>query len=487
MHRPIDHLYVLIFATTLLKLCVPVGGAQQKAARHVDMADVASQPLHVLERLRTSSVDADGSVAPEHLRSRMMRREQSLSLAEQEEQEQDATEDEAARQDGLEAGQEVVQDLDKYDINVSTAGDNEQPLEREEQEDIADQQPGLGENLARPVAPLRQMSGAPRQLLQQTEQEQFQQGEAQQMQSSLQAKVVTKRGGQNALEKECVYFPGYKLGTPRLDADGVDHPGMATWDACLKQCRVSFEYMQGFRCEKPSYTIDISGNCSGWIGLEDWQCEEKCANNERAPNCPQKMCTGATYFKDTGGCYLHDDCQNLVHNSAATGIILSMHQQCHQVQFEHSVRGTSCRTYSDWAFEEALDMSSDAEYMAAICNPPPGHSGPAGPEGQAGRDGDIGPPGPQGPPGLEGQRGLVGLWGIPGPKGDRGPEGQDAMNMKARNGYASKSDVMSAGLTCLASTFLTFLCARLKTKKVLKSAANAAAPAPDIGQPGPVK
>lgn len=65
-------------------------------------------------------------------------------------------------------------------------------------------------------------------------------------------------------------------------------------------------------CSGVSYTSDQSVGCNGWGGLSEVQCQEKCSQNSKAPNCPQKQCLAAVFFSASGWCHLYEpaECQS---------------------------------------------------------------------------------------------------------------------------------------------------------------------------------
>ncbi|CAE7256134.1 unnamed protein product [Symbiodinium sp. CCMP2592] len=83
-----------------------------------------------------------------------------------------------------------------------------------------------------------------------------------------------------------------------------------------------FHIVTGKKCRGTPFTNDRDASCDGFTGLSVEQCQKKCADSEKAPNCPQKTCGGAVSF-ESGWCHFWEECSEseLVDNSAATAII----------------------------------------------------------------------------------------------------------------------------------------------------------------------
>eukprot|EP00439_Symbiodinium_sp_Y106_P004984 s5302_g1.t1 len=83
-----------------------------------------------------------------------------------------------------------------------------------------------------------------------------------------------------------------------------------------------FHIVTGKKCRGTPFTNDRDASCDGFTGLSVEQCQKKCADSEKAPNCPQKTCGGAVSF-ESGWCHFWEECSEsqLVDSSAATAII----------------------------------------------------------------------------------------------------------------------------------------------------------------------
>ncbi|CAE7940472.1 unnamed protein product [Symbiodinium sp. KB8] len=83
-----------------------------------------------------------------------------------------------------------------------------------------------------------------------------------------------------------------------------------------------FHIFPGKKCRGSPFTVDRDASCDGFTGLSVEQCQKKCADSAKAPNCPQKTCGGAVSF-ESGWCHLWEECSEseLVDSSPATAII----------------------------------------------------------------------------------------------------------------------------------------------------------------------
>lgn len=69
------------------------------------------------------------------------------------------------------------------------------------------------------------------------------------------------------------------------------------------------------------FTYNTGVGCDGWGGITQEQCAQRCVGNQRAPNCPQKICVAAVFYKSTGWCHLYDECSQLEARKSATLIV----------------------------------------------------------------------------------------------------------------------------------------------------------------------
>ncbi|OLP96072.1 hypothetical protein AK812_SmicGene21737 [Symbiodinium microadriaticum] len=72
-----------------------------------------------------------------------------------------------------------------------------------------------------------------------------------------------------------------------------------------------FHILRQKTCTEDSYTKNLADSCDGWEGLTEEQCEQKCATNAQAPNCPQETCHAAVFNPASGACHLYANCKAL--------------------------------------------------------------------------------------------------------------------------------------------------------------------------------
>eukprot|EP00931_Biecheleriopsis_adriatica_P030472 TRINITY_DN17973_c0_g1_i1.p1 TRINITY_DN17973_c0_g1~~TRINITY_DN17973_c0_g1_i1.p1 ORF type:complete len:540 (+),score=106.77 TRINITY_DN17973_c0_g1_i1:27-1646(+) len=461
---------LLTFAfAALIELCTPVSGAQQKG--------IPDSPLWL------SSISSDGDVASE-LQRGLMRREAALNEqmsqttetptadAEEDSAEATATTDEAAESaqeqevetqgTGIVAAGEEEQLLDPNmsttadedndlgqaddDANVSVGGntsiqDSEEPVKNTSIEDYVPTWLDWGQSLD---------WGKQQELEPTLTANSTNSTDTMAEDKSVVPDVVTLRGGTTyQTDIPCVYLPGYKLEIP-YGANVLEYYDLDTWEDCFSMCKTAFTSIEGMTCPQSSLFTCSSDNFSGFENLDALGCEAKCRENAVPENCHRHLCTGASFYQDSGLCLLHSDCEQLEKHENATAIVMSVSQPCHQVQFERSAKGASCKIYDDFVWEETLETTMGASYMAAICHPPagepgePGVEGPAGDAGVQGFEGDIGDVGEQGPAGENGSM------------GPEGAAGEPDWN------FASKGDVWRAASLCVLSTLVGILAMREK-------------------------
>lgn len=82
------------------------------------------------------------------------------------------------------------------------------------------------------------------------------------------------------------------------------------------------------------FTYNTGVGCDGWGGITQEQCAQRCVGNQRAPNCPQKICVAAVFYKSTGWCHLYDECSQLEARKSATLIVPEASTWCKGTQVE---------------------------------------------------------------------------------------------------------------------------------------------------------
>eukprot|EP00438_Fugacium_kawagutii_P026347 Skav235404 [mRNA] locus=scaffold487:153515:161185:- [translate_table: standard] len=83
-----------------------------------------------------------------------------------------------------------------------------------------------------------------------------------------------------------------------------------------------WEYFTDQWCKGYPYTHDeCGGNCNGWGGLTQADCQAKCENDEKPIGCQQEQsCMGAVYYPSTGWCHLYSICPETESQAGAVAI-----------------------------------------------------------------------------------------------------------------------------------------------------------------------
>lgn len=97
------------------------------------------------------------------------------------------------------------------------------------------------------------------------------------------------------------------------------------------------------------FTYNKGVGCDGWGGLSQEQCAQRCAGNQQAPNCPQKICVAAAFYKDSGWCHLYDECSQMEARERATMIVPEASTWCKGTLVEawdcDKIEGSRCNQH----------------------------------------------------------------------------------------------------------------------------------------------
>mmetsp|Transcript_51525 Transcript_51525/g.120114 ORF Transcript_51525/g.120114 Transcript_51525/m.120114 type:complete len:994 (+) Transcript_51525:106-3087(+) len=130
--------------------------------------------------------------------------------------------------------------------------------------------------------------------------------------------------------KQVVYMNGHCYGMSKRSDEDQDGRGGQNINWISAHCYEEGDYalVPNKMCKGKPYTFDSKAKCDGWKGQTLEQCQQKCADSVQAPNCPQRTCRGAVFYRKTGWCHLYEKCTELDDSGTGTAIVEKIETDC---------------------------------------------------------------------------------------------------------------------------------------------------------------